>query len=335
MTIRHGTRIGYWAVVAVLGSGSLAPHALGAPPAGPPTAAFLGRDVPDDLRGASAPGLEPGAIYLVRGPGALRPSRIGVRDTEPVREVRLSPRLDRIVYGVTREVSCDPSYSVRVPFAVIADTTGDEIAALPGVASFAWSPDGDKLAVVYGRPGQDECLPDSMGIIALDTRSGTTYPVRCRFVEWLDPSTLLLEGPGITAFDLATTTSKKLLRGGRYVSPDGRYSFTTDGTSAALAVTDDRSHADLTKKIARLLGGGAFATAPLPFWVRKDGSPRLLCVAVRPGPEAAGAARAAAWLIDVEGPKLVRVVPGVPIASTPDGRSVLVHLDGELRFEDP
>jgi hypothetical protein len=243
--------------------------------------------------------------------------------------VRLSPALDRIAYIVMREVSCDPSYSVRLPFAVVVDRNAEELVALPGVTRLAWSPEGDRLAVVYGRPDPAECPPDSIAIVELKDRSGTTYPMRPKAVEWLDTTTLLLEGSGITAFSVATGSSKKVMRGGPRVSPDGLYSFATGGGPPGIRLSDDRSHADLTRKVAKLLGEGTLAAGPAPFWVRRDGAPHALCVPVR---RAGG--ESALYLMDADGPKLIRIVPGAAVASTPDCRSMLVYRDGQFRFED-
>jgi hypothetical protein len=302
---------------------------------------FLLKGVQDPATGARLTEklhLDEEAIYLLRR-GASQPVRVDVRDTDAIRDVALSPGLDRIAYEVTREVSCDPSYSVLLPFIAVADTSGKEIMALPGVYSFAWGDDGNRLAVAYGHNVPEVgYLGDSIAIIEVGRRSGTTYPLRAQFVEWLDPERLLLEQVGVRLFDLKRGKSKQVLRGGRFVSPDLRYSFTVGREGATPLVADDQSHTDLTRSVERLLEGGRIEEICRPTWVRREGAPHLLCVPVLatvaslspPGPRGGPAA----YVIDLEQRKVLRKIPGVAVASTPDGRAVVIYSGGAFRFED-
>ena len=135
-----------------------------------------------------------------------------------MRDVRLSPALDRIAYIVMREVSCDPSYSVRVPFAVVVDTNAEEVVALPGVTRLAWSPEGDRLAVVYGRLDPGECLPDSIAIVEIKDGIGTTYPMRPQAVEWLDTTTPP-RGTRHHGLQCGNGIQQKVMRGARACPP--------------------------------------------------------------------------------------------------------------------
>jgi len=287
--------------------------------------AFLLRGVLDPATGGSLAEklhLDPDGIYLLKR-GARDPVRVDVRDEAPVREVALSPRGDRIAYTVLREISCDPSYGWRLPFLVVIDTTGAEIAAVPGVARFAWAPDGERLAIVYGRPDAEGGASDSLGVLDVGSHAGTTYPLRPAFVSWLDPHTLFLDRPGVVSLDLSKGKWVTRQRVGGFVSPDERYSFTVAGPTK---VGNDWTHADLTKPIEALLEGGRLESPRPPFWVQGAERPHVLCITT--------ATPGAIYLVDVQKREVVRKIAGAGIAATPDAGAIIVYRDGQFVFED-
>ena len=287
--------------------------------------------------------LDPGNIYVVRRDRGGPPARNATRDPQALPPVALSPGGDLVAYSAWREVSCDPAYSLRARFAVVVDTTGDEIAVLPGAWSFAWSPSGDRLAVVYG-PADRKAghAPDSIGVIDIRTREGTTFQLEAAHLGWRDAETLVLHSSRTRLFSLRTRELRTTRHRGWIPSPDVRYSLGVDLGSGTPIVVSEASGVDVSARVQALLGGKGAATTIPPFWVEGDPSGHLLCVpTVRPpaaptgdSESAAGPSRPGVHLVDVAKGKIIRSIDGIGLASSSDRRAVLICRDGGLVLED-
>jgi hypothetical protein len=297
----------------------------------------LGRSLAESLR------LDPERLCLFRREGGALPGQLTIRDPRPLPPVALSARADLVAYSTWREVSCDPAYTLRVHFAVVVDTTGEESAVLPGVWEFAWSPEGDRLAVVYGHAGpRESCVPDSIGVIDIRTRRGTTFALQAATLSWSDSETLVLRSSRVQELDLRSGEVRTTRRRDGLLSPDSRYSLSTWREDGAPRVADDATGTDLTGRIHALFGKGGVDVVSPPFWAGGDSPGHLLCLPVRRPSSPPPAERRTAYpppsysveIVDVAQCRILRSIPGIGLAATPDRRAVVIYRDGGLTFED-
>lgn len=290
---------------------------------------------------AGALGLDPERLHVLRRD--FPPGPLAIRDPRPLLPVALSPRGDLVAYSAWREVSCDPAYSLRIHFAVVADTTGEESAALPGVWDFAWSPEGDRLALVYGHARRGEgFVPDSIGVLDVRARQGTTFPLEAAGLSWRDSMTLVLQSSRVQELSLRTGEIRPVRRRGGLLSPDSRYSLSIGGEDDAPRVADCATGADLTSRVRALFGKAGFDVVSPPFWVGGDPPGHLLCLPIRrsgaspPKESATGDPfpSCSVEIVDVAQCRVVRSFPGLGLAATPDRRAVVLYRSGGLAFED-
>ncbi len=340
------------AVIVALAGGHAA-TAAGSPAAaaagrggGPASAAlFLGGLLDPDTahRLSGELNLDPGSFYVVRHDRGGTPDRIATRDPHFLPPVAMSASGDLIAYCAWREVSCDPAYSLRARFAVVVDTAGEEVAALPGVWDLAWSPAGDRLAVVYGHAARPKGYdPDSIAVMDIRARHGTTFQLQAGNVAWGDSATLVLRSSRTQELNLRTGVVRTVWHRGWIVSPDGKYSLWTEGKAGTPHVVDDAAGLEITSRIRTLLGGKDVGHTIPPFWAARGPSGHVLCVStvMRRGADAkqtTGVERAARYsvqLVDVAQDKVVRTISGVGLAATTGGHAILIYRDGALHIED-
>lgn len=305
--------------------------------------------VPDAIWGpwlepaAGELGLKRHAIYWFEGEGGMGRS-IGDLERYEAKDAKAAPR-EPIVAFVGRFATY-PSNTLVAGVAVM-DTTGAMLADFPHGRAYAWSPDGTRLAVLFGkealprgraRRGKKPPVRYRPGVTVWDRQNGAVrtfarWPSR---VAWAGNDSLLLQLPdSVAAIEIRTGKIVATELRGTLLSPDARYAMWpgegSENTRIFLETADTRIEDHVF---------GPFRERDLEqirsaFWVRARGAAHLLCVSacdriqgVRP--------ECRTEVVDVETGRSADSFPGEAIGPTADERGVVVfrRSRGRLEYHD-
>lgn len=278
------------------------------------------------------------AAVLGLGPGIYL-----FQDGRPPRKVRsagntlfehadLAPGLELLSYRFTDpdpdKIRIDPRRR-RVGIAVI-DTHGRDLVRIPNGVSSAWSPSGDRLAILVSHLWADAQTPDTVVIWNRGTGVLARFAIESRqfTIAWVSPDTVQA---GAFAVVPDRGTIMPSIHAAPFVSPDRKFSMSSSPDGSG--VFADTEGYEATCGVFQVCGidGGHHAAA----WVPWRGSGSVIAVATEFKPKNAANpylyANATSF-IDVSIPELIETVPGKFIGMCADGKTpVLLHEDG-LQF---
>lgn len=218
----------------------------------------------------------------------------------------------------------------------VVDSLGREMWSTHGVVQFAWSPNGQDIALLRGTL-QVERLPitDSCTVRIGAERSEILIGRRCKSVGWLDRDTVLTsDGKIVYATAMSTRRQTPTAYRSTNISPDRTYSLLVN-EEGTIGIVENASGADRAEEVLALIG--EYHPAMHPFWVRTNSGLPLLCLTGVRSPSRIAKPTEVDWkifIIDVGAMSVTHQVPGKPIASTQDTRMMLVARKGKLKFVD-
>lgn len=287
--------------------------------------------------------LDRNAIYWfdgARGMGRV----IGDRERYEATDAKAAPR-EAMVAFVGR-FAVYPSNTLVSGVAVM-DTTGIMLADFPRGLSYAWSPDGARLAVLFAkeplprgraRRGKKAVVRYRPGVTIWDRQNGAVrtfdrWPSR---VAWAGNDSLLLQLPdSVAAIDMRSGKIVATEWRGTILSPDARYALWPgeggQNTRLFHEPADTRIEDDVF---------GAFRERDLgqvrsAFWVRARGAAHLMCVSACDGIQLRNPL-CRTEVIDVATGRTVDSFPGEALGPTADERGVVVfrRSRGRLEYHD-
>jgi hypothetical protein len=240
------------------------------------------------------------------------------------------------------------------PGVAVMDTTGALVADFPRAQSFAWSPDGTRLVVVYartearrgqalkkaprGKRGAALRRKATGGVQVWDRRDNTAryyaqWPLRA---GWAGSDTLLLQFPDrVVCLDLAKGAATPSEHQGFIVSPDGLYSLRPGWNGDDTRIAEDATNDPITTRVFRSFLDRDQGQIRSAFWLRTRDAAHLMCVS---GCRAVGSDRpdCSTEVVDVGTFDTVESFRGEALGPTADERGVILfHADeGRLEFHD-
>jgi hypothetical protein len=297
-----------------------APHAL---------SAFASNGIWDGDGGATIArlGLPLHTVYLF-GVGPAQTVLPGVESC-CIADAAMSSTREQIAYSVF-ETGDQPEFFARV-HVVRAD--GQRVVSFPEAYRFRWSPDGQRLALLYGHASGHEIVPTRVAVWTSTAGTSRSFDVRPDELQWGNRDSLYLgyhskldEYPHedrVDVLDLKTGAITLTKHVGARVSPDGLYSLRWRFWDP-MRVRDEARVAEIGGCIQARLGSAAGLITDA-FWLRTLGARHLLCVSGSPSyKSAAGQAGCATILIDAGTMDVVDSIPGKYVASVGDGRAIVV-----------
>jgi hypothetical protein len=225
------------------------------------------------------------------------------------------------------------------------DTAGTLVADFPRGRSYAWSPDGTRLAVVSARPpaqrvgGLRAKNPrNRFGVAIWDRRNNSVrayaqWPSRA---AWAGNDSLLLQMPDrVVVLDPRRGSVSPSGHNGTIVSPDSRYAMWPGEGGQNTRIFHEDSGARVTDALFGRYEEKGLGQIRSAFWVRGRGAGHLMCISAcdaiqdeRP--------RCRTEVIDAETHEILDSFPGEALGPTADGRGVVVfrRSRGRLEFHD-
>jgi len=208
----------------------------------------------------------------------------------------------------------------------VSDLDGRVIATLADASGCGWSPDGKRLALLFGAWSRDHRNRRShLGIWHADQNRTDTIEEEAESISWGTGDSLFFgRGGKILAFDFRTGRVSRTGHHGVDVSPDGLYSI-AHPPGAGAVIVHDRSSVDLTSMTFAALGSPATNYFAKPFWI--PGSGHLLCVSfcgMWPKPDGSVRWECRTGVVDVLTSELLDAWFGVSVGPSADGRWVWI-----------
>lgn len=301
--------------------------------------------------------LTPHAIYWFEGVDSSMGRILGDLERYQADDAKAAPREPMVAF--VGRYAAYPSNTL-VPGVAVMDTAGALIADFPRGRSYAWSPDGTRLVVLFPR----EALPRGRGARAAsaagraasaagrlraavryrpgvsvwDRRDGSVssfarWPSRA---AWAGNDSLLLQFPdSVLVLDARTGKTARTGHNGTIVSTDSRYALWPGEDGQNTRVFEEESGERITDAVFgpfQQSGKGQIRSA---FWVRGRGAGHLMVVCGCDGiqfPEPSCRTR----VIDVETLRSVASFRGEALGPTADERGVVVFRRdrGSLEYHD-
>ena len=232
-----------------------------------------------------------------------------------LRSATLSPDGHRVAYVTASGV-------------VVSDLDGRIVATQEDAAACSWSPDGKRLALLFGawsREHRDRRA--HLGIWHVDKNCTDTIEEEAESISWGAGDTLFFARKGaIFGLDSRIGRVAKTGHHGIDVSPDGLYSIGySPGGSAGAVIVHDRSDLDLTSMTFAALGSATRNYFAKPFWI--PGAGHLLCVSCCGfwrKPDGSERWECKTGVVDVLTSELLGAWFGVSVGPSADGRWVWI-----------
>ena len=306
-------------------------------------------------------GLVAHAIYWFEGADSSMGRVLGDLERYQAEDAKAAPR-EPLVAFVGRYAAY-PSTTLA-PGVAVMDTTGALVSDFPRARSYAWSPDGQRLVVLFarealppgrgsraargraaggGRPAGSARLAKAAtryrpGISVWDRQDGSVrsfarWPSRA---AWAGNDSLLLQFPdSVLVLDARTGKTDRTGHNGTVVSSDSRYALWPGEDGENTRVFEEESGQRITDAVFgpfQRSGKGQIRSA---FWVRGRGAGHLMVVSGCDGiqfPEPSCRTR----VIDVETLQSVASFRGEALGPTADERGVVVFRRdlGRLEYHD-
>ena len=301
--------------------------------------------------------LTPHAIYWFEGADSSMGRILGDLERYQADDAKAAPREPMVAF--VGRYAAYPSNNL-VPGVAVMDTAGALVADFPRGRSYAWSPDGTRLVILFAR----EALPRGRGARAAsaagraasgagrakaaaryrpgvsvwDRRDGSVrsfarWPSRA---AWAGNDSLLLQFPdSVLVLDAGTGKTARTGHNGTIVSSDSRYALWPGEDGENTRVFEEESGRRITDAVFgpfQQSGKGQIRSA---FWVRGRGADHLMVVCGCDGiqfPEPSCRTR----VIDVETLRSVASFRGEALGPTADERGVVVFRRdrGRLEYHD-
>jgi hypothetical protein len=242
-----------------------------------------------------------------------------------------SPAGDRVAY-VTYGADPPVTPEQRAVTGVrVIDGSGREVEWFPNCYAPRWSRDGTRLAMIEGQ------YPETIGrlspvAVRVVERSGRSraHGYQPRSIAWGNGDTLFLEYEDrVDALDVEGSKSWRTTYIGCEVSPDGQYSFLSQGPLGLLRVQENQGGLELGRCVLSRLGPDREPFLFGPFWIRSAARGHLLCFSMRPSNQSPPSqASSRTVVIDTRTMEVVNEWPGKLVRPSSDHRS-LVLLRGD------
>jgi hypothetical protein len=211
---------------------------------------------------------------------------------------------------------------------------GEIVAFLPRGMSFAWSPEGTRLAVVVLRNEASESSA-RWGVMLWDRRDYSvgildTVPSR---VGWAGEDSLLLQlGDRVASVDCCIGQLSTTGHHGTLVSPDGLYSMWPGEGGRDTRVFEDETNRDVTDRLFGPLRDQGLREIRSAFWVWGVGADHFMCVS---GSDHLylGTPRCVTEVIDADTGETIGSFPGEALGPSGDGRTTVVLHHDSYGFE--
>lgn len=317
------------------------------------TIAYVPAAIWGDYLGPATAGLPltPHAIYWYEGEADSSMGRIlGDLERYQADDAKAAPR-EALVAFVGRYAAY-PSNTLA-PGVAVMDTTGALVADFPRARSYAWSPDGTRLAVLFapeapprgraarraaGAAARKGPARSRNGVSVWDRRDGSVrsfarWPSRA---AWAGNDSLLLQfADSVLVLDSRSGKTARTGHNGTVVSTDFRYALWPGENGESTRLFDEAGARRITDAVFGPFeqeGKGQIRSA---FWVRGRGSDHLMVVSGCDGiqfPEPSCRTR----VIDVETGDRVASFRGEALGPTADERGVVVFRRdrGRLEYHD-
>ncbi|HTM01498.1 MAG TPA: hypothetical protein VL503_10300 [Candidatus Omnitrophota bacterium] len=294
--------------------------------------------------------LTPHAIYWFEGDDSSMGRVLGDLERYQADDAKAAPREPMVAF--VGRYAAYPSNTLA-PGVAVMDTTGALIADFPRGRSYAWSPDGTRLVVLFpkeplprGRAARAASAAGRVkaatryrpGISVWDRRDGSVrsfarWPSRA---AWAGNDSLLLQfQDSVLVLDASTGKTDRTGHNGTIVSSDSRYALWPGEDGEDTRVFEEVSGQRITDAVFgpfQRSGKGQIRSA---FWVRGRGAGHLMVVCGCDGiqfPEPSCRTR----VIDVETLHSVASFRGEALGPTADERGVVVFRRdlGRLEYHD-
>jgi hypothetical protein len=282
--------------------------------------------------------LQPKAIHWFDGSDAMG-RVIGDVERYQADDAKAAPREALVAFVGT--YAAYPATTLT-PGVAVMDTVGTILADFPRGKSYAWSPDGTRLAVVFPReaPTRSRGRRANVtryrpGVAVWDRRTGAVssfseWPSRA---AWNGNDSLLLQFPDrVVVLDTRKAAVAATGHHGTIVSPDFRYALWPGEGGDNTRIYREETGRRITNAIFGPFVDEEKGQIRSAFWVRGRGADHLLCVCACDGiqfPEPS----CRTDVIDVETRTTVASFPGEALGPSADERGTVVFLRGEGRLE--
>lgn len=291
--------------------------------------------------------LTPHAIYWFDGADSSMGRVLGDLERYQADDVRAAPREPMVAF--VGRYAAYPSNKL-VPGVAVMDTAGVLLIDFPMGQSFAWSPDGTRLAVVLPRQLQPASRARAgrgaakrprkaepryrAGVMVWDRRDGSVrtvlrYPSRA---AWAGNDSLLLQYPdSVLVLEPRSGVVKRASFHGTVVSPDSRYAMWPGENGENTRVYDETKGEAITDALFAPFRQEDKTQIRSAFWARGRGADHLMVISGCDGiqyPEPSCRTR----VIDVASGEVLKSFKGEALGPTADGRGVVVFRRDKRRL---
>jgi len=332
---------------------AIAPHhAFSATRTARETVAYVPAAIWGDYLGqATGQSLTPHAVYWFEGADSSMGRIIGDLERYQADDAKAAPREPMVAF--VGRYAAYPSNKL-VPGVAVMDTAGTLLVDFPQGKSFAWSPDGMRLAVVL--PRQAAPAPRARGgraaakrrpwaepryragVAVWDRHDGSLktflrFPSR---TAWAGNDSLLLQYPdSVLVLQPRSGTVTRTAFHGSVISPDARFAMWPGGDGEDTRIYDEARGERITDALFAPFHQEDKAQIRSAFWVRGRGADHLMVISGCDGiqyPEPSCGTR----VIDVSTGDVLKSFRGEAIGPTADGRGAVVFRRdrGRLEYHD-